>query len=131
MIRGLRAWLDVGPTQAAVRVSALTQPGLPEASADSTWAGGVSPFVTSSVAWSLYAFLRSPDDYWETICTAIAVGGDTDTLAAMAGAMAGARLGPDALPGPMLDRLTDAGAWAAPELAQLARECAALSLAAE
>ncbi len=54
---------------------------------------GISAFVTPSVLWSLYAFLRSPDDYWETICTAIAVGGDTDTMAAMAGAISGARLG--------------------------------------
>jgi len=26
---------------------------------------------------------RAPDDYWEAICTAIAVGGDVDTTAAM------------------------------------------------
>jgi hypothetical protein len=50
---------------------------------------GISPFVTSSVLWSLYSFLRSPDDYWEAICTAIAVGGDVDTTAAMTGAIAG------------------------------------------
>ena len=42
---------------------------------------GISAFVTPSVAWSLYAFLRTPDDYWATVCTAIAVGGDTDTMA--------------------------------------------------
>lgn len=36
---------------------------------------GITPFVTSSVLWSPYSFLRNPGDYWETICTAIAVGG--------------------------------------------------------
>ena len=59
---------------------------------------GISAFVMPSVAWSLYAFLRTPDDYWATVCTAIAVGGDTDTMAAMAGAMAGARVGVAGLP---------------------------------
>ena len=37
---------------------------------------GISPFVTTSVVWSLYAFLRTPTDYLDTVCTAIAVGGD-------------------------------------------------------
>src|SRR5206468_624743 len=46
---------------------------------------GITPFVVSSVLWSLYAFLRTPDDFWETMRTAIAVGGDVDTTAAMAG----------------------------------------------
>ena len=54
--------------------------------------------------WSLYAFLRSPDDYWETICTAIGVGGDTDTMAAIAGAISGARLGVAALPADLIWR---------------------------
>jgi ADP-ribosylglycohydrolase len=59
---------------------------------------GISPFVTPSVLWSLYAVLRSPTDYWEAICTAIAVGGDVDTTAAMAGAIAGATGGLDQCP---------------------------------
>ena len=54
---------------------------------------GISPFVTGSVLWSLYSFLRSPDDYWGAISTAIAVGGDVDTTAAMTGAIAGTRVG--------------------------------------
>ena len=41
-----------------------------------------------------------PDDYWATVCTAIGVGGDTDTMAAIAGAISGARLGPAALARP-------------------------------
>ena len=30
------------------------------------WDGGqaIVPFVTTSVLWSLYSFLRAPDDYW-------------------------------------------------------------------
>jgi ADP-ribosylglycohydrolase len=88
---------------------------------------GISAFVITSVIWSLYAFLRSPDDYWETVCTAIAVGGDTDSTAAMAGAISGARGGPAVLPQNLLSRLTDRGEWGAGELTLLARDCAELS----
>ena len=85
---------------------------------------GISAFVTPSVLWSLYAFLRSPDDYWETICVAIGVGGDTDTMAAMAGAISGARLGVASLPPDLLGQLTDQGDWGADELTELALSCA-------
>ncbi|MFL5402284.1 MAG: ADP-ribosylglycohydrolase family protein [Gemmatimonadales bacterium] len=87
---------------------------------------GISAFVTPSVLWSLYAFLRSPDDYWETICTAIEVGGDTDTMAAMAGAISGARLGPEGLPRTLVDCVNDRGKWDAPALARLAQDAAAV-----
>jgi ADP-ribosylglycohydrolase len=86
-------WITLDPMHAAEEVR---RSGLDPAHREQ-WQG-ISSFVIPSVVWSLYAFLRSPDDYWETVCTAIAVGGDTDTLAAMAGAMSGARLGPGALP---------------------------------
>jgi ADP-ribosylglycohydrolase len=84
---------------------------------------GISPFVTSSVLWSLYSFLKSPQDYWETICTAIAVGGDVDTTAAMAGAVSGAYLGLEAIPRRLARCLTDRGTWGFAALVELAREC--------
>jgi ADP-ribosylglycohydrolase len=120
-VAGVADWLDASPEEAARR---LQLAGLDPHHAVE-WRG-ISAFVVPSVAWSLYAFLRSPDDYWATVCTAIAVGGDTDTMAAMAGAMAGARLGPAVLPGHLLDRLTDQGTWGAAELAALAEDCARL-----
>jgi ADP-ribosylglycohydrolase len=112
-------WLDLAPAEAAQR---LHEAGLDVEHADS-WRG-ISTFVTPSVVWSLYAFLRSPDDYWTTICTAIGVGGDTDTMAAMAGAISGARGGEEALPKPLLSALNDRGAWTAKDLARLAHESA-------
>ncbi len=84
---------------------------------------GITPFVISSVLWSLYSFLRTPDDYWETICTAIGVGGDVDTTAAMAGAISGAYLGIDAIPSEITRRLTDQGKWGLDELVDLAHQC--------
>lgn len=83
---------------------------------------GISPFVTGSVLWSLYAFLRSPGDYWEAICTAIEVGGDVDTTAAMTGAIAGAYLGLEAIPEEAARLLTDRGTWGRDDLVRLGRE---------
>jgi ADP-ribosylglycohydrolase len=120
-IRGLQDWLSLDPVAAARHVH---DTGLDPAHID-RWQG-ISAFVTASVLWSLYAFLRSPDDYWETICVAIGVGGDTDTMAAMAGAISGARLGVASLPQDLLGHLTDQGDWGADELAELALSCAAL-----
>lgn len=73
-----------------------------------------------SVLWSLYAFACTPDDYWTTICTAIAVGGDVDTTAAMAGAISGARLGVGAIPEQAVQRVHDQGGWRAAQLIALA-----------
>jgi ADP-ribosylglycohydrolase len=123
-LRGLRTWHSF---QLEPATHYLYRSGLDPAHTES-WRG-ISAFVIPSVLWALYSFLRSPDDYWETICTAIHVGGDTDTMAAMAGAMSGARLGTAALPEHLLARLTDAGQWGAEELARLARSCEAIAAA--
>ena len=121
-IRGLAEWVTLPPMEAARHVHASRL----DPAHSHSWQG-ISAFVTPSVLWSLYAFLRSADDYWETICTAIAVGGDTDTMAAMAGAISGARLGVDALPSDLLERINDRGEWGAPALAELARACGGIS----
>lgn len=118
-VAGVEDWLPLAPGAAAARLRAE---GLDPGHV-SPWLG-VSAFVTPSVAWSLYAFLRTPDDYWATVCTAIAVGGDTDTMGAIAGALAGARLGPDVLPAELLGRLTDRGRWGVSDLGRLAADCA-------
>ena len=119
-IRGLADWVVLSPPDAARHVH---ESGLDPA--HPRW-HGISAFVTPSLLWSLYAFLRSPDDYWETICTAIWVGGDTDTMAAIAGAISGARLGVAALPSALIPCLTDQGQWMASELTALAHACADL-----
>jgi ADP-ribosylglycohydrolase len=117
-IRSLAEWISLSPADAAKHVH---ERGLDPA--HPRWQG-ISAYVTPSVLWSLYAFLRTPDDYWETVCTAIRVGGDTDTMAAIAGAISGARLGTAGLPADLLPFLTDQGAWGAQELTGLAHACA-------
>ena len=121
-IEGLTAWAHLPPDEAARWLHAE---GLDPAYGDE-WQG-ISAHVIPSVVWSLYSFLRDPDDYWTVICTAIGAGGDTDTMAAIAGAIAGARLGPSALPADLIQQLNDRGAWRAAELADLASRVAALS----
>ncbi len=122
-IARLPSWLALAPGAAAAEiVRAGLQPGYSD-----IW-DGISPFVTSSVIWSLYAFLRSPDDYWETICTAIAVGGDVDTTAAMAGAVSGAYNGLSAVPGALARRLNDRGTWGFDDLVALAGRAHAVAL---
>jgi ADP-ribosylglycohydrolase len=107
----------VCPEEAVELISrAGFEPGYPDG-----WRG-ISPFVVSSVLWSLYSFLKSPEDYQETIRIAIAVGGDVDTTAAMAGAISGAHLGLGAVPSNLAERLTDQGSWGLDELERLAGE---------
>ena len=81
---------------------------------------GISPFVTHSVLWSLYAFLRAPTDYWAAISTAIEIGGDVDTTAAMTGAIAGALIGLNSIPGNSELRIHDRATWVREDLARLA-----------
>jgi ADP-ribosylglycohydrolase len=120
-ILALAHWTGLAPNTAAARIH-----GLGLAVEARSPAEVFTPFVTTTVLWSLYAFLRSPDDYLESVSTAIAGGGDTDTTAAMTGAIVGARLGQAALPAALLPRLEDRGAWRADELDALARQSAAL-----
>jgi ADP-ribosylglycohydrolase len=115
-LRRLAGWLPLPPEEAVSRIS---QEGLEPAH---TWRG-ISPFVVGSVLWSLYSFLKSPDDYRQTIRTAIAVGGDVDTTAAMAGAISGAHLGLDAVPPNLTHRLADQGSWGQTDLIDLADKC--------
>src|SRR6185437_15737568 len=60
-----------------------------------------------SVGTALACFSVSPHSYEEMIGRAIGQGNDTDTLAAMAGALGGAYLGVAAIPPHLLDKLED------------------------
>lgn len=60
-----------------------------------------------SVMTSILCFVDSPDDYVATIARAIGQGNDVDTLAAMAGAICGARVGLSGIPEYLVDCLED------------------------
>lgn len=60
-----------------------------------------------SVATAIGCFLLAPDCYVTTVGRAVLLGGDTDTIACMAGALSGAYLGHRAIPSQWLDILED------------------------
>ncbi len=114
----LIGWVDLDPADTIHEiVQAGYAPGYTQ-----DWQG-VSPFVTGSVLWSIYAFLHTPEDYMETIYTAIEVGGDVDTTGAMAGAISGAYLGIDEIPHELSVLVHDKDSWGYSELTILANTC--------
>lgn len=113
----LTNWLKLPPKEAAPTISRCASPDFVD---DWRW---ISPFVIPSVLWSLYSFLRTPEDYWETICNAIVPGGDVDTTAAMAGAISGAHVGLKRLPSALAQQVNDQGQWGFGELVDLANRC--------
>jgi ADP-ribosyl-[dinitrogen reductase] hydrolase len=59
---------------------------------------GTSGYVVETVASALYCFLRTPEDFLTTVSSAVMGGGDTDTTAAIAGAISGAYNGVSNMP---------------------------------
>ena len=55
--------------------------------------GEITMFPPHSAGFAIYGFLRTPDDFWESIFACIEVGGDTDSVASMCGSLAGAYAG--------------------------------------
>lgn len=60
-----------------------------------------------SAVTAIACFALWPDSYEQVVSNAILLGGDTDTIAAMAGAISGAHLGVDAIPKRLLTRVED------------------------
>jgi poly(ADP-ribose) glycohydrolase ARH3 len=59
------------------------------------------------VPTALASFALTPDSYADAVANVIFLGGDTDTLAAMAGALSGAYLGEQGVPPRLLGLLED------------------------
>jgi ADP-ribosylglycohydrolase len=59
---------------------------------------GVTGFILHTVPIALYAWLRHADSFRDAVEQSILCGGDTDTVAAIVGALAGATLGPRSIP---------------------------------
>ncbi len=77
-------------------------------SAEQTLAGfGNGVEAHRSVVTAILCFANSPDDYSSAVRQAIGQGNDTDTLAAMAGAISGARLGIAGIPANLVESLED------------------------
>jgi poly(ADP-ribose) glycohydrolase ARH3 len=59
---------------------------------------GTGVAAAEAVPMAIYCFLRHPESYADVIHEAVFIGGDTDTIACMAGAISGAYLGASAIP---------------------------------
>ena len=64
---------------------------------------GIEAF--NSVPTALYCFLAKPDSFAQAVLYAISLGGDTDTIGAMTGAISGAHLGIEAIPSSWRNKL--------------------------
>lgn len=71
------------------------------------WAQGVSGFVNQTVPAALYCWARSPNNFRQCVEDAVMLGGDTDSVAAIAGAICGANLGADAIPQEWINSLAE------------------------
>ncbi len=77
--------------------------------------------TVTSVPAAIFSFLKNAADFEETVVYAVGLGGDTDTIAAMAGAIAGGYHGKPAIPERWLSQL-EKGAKGADYIEQLARD---------
>jgi ADP-ribosylglycohydrolase len=87
---------------------------------------GVTGFVYHTVPIALHIWLRRQDDYRGALIEAIRLGGDTDTVAAVVGALVGARVGRDGIPAEWLRDLWEwprTPAWMEQLGVKLARSC--------
>lgn len=85
---------------------------------------GVSGFVNHTVPAALFCWMRHPRDFRSAVEQAVLLGGDTDTVAAIAGSLSGAALGPGAIPREWLNGIIDAPrsvAWIRMLAARLAK----------
>jgi poly(ADP-ribose) glycohydrolase ARH3 len=74
---------------------------------------GTGVQAVESVPAALFALLRHPSSFADAVSLAVSLGGDTDTIAAMTGALAGALLGASAIPAAWQARLEQADRLAA------------------
>jgi ADP-ribosylglycohydrolase len=121
LIEHLPHWLEMDEPAAVreIRLAGLLPGQRPN------WPG-ISPFVVPTVLVCLYAFLRTPADYCETVRFVIAQGGDVDTTGAIAGAISGAFNSIEAVPGSLARAVTDRGRHGYDELRALAESLWAL-----
>lgn len=115
LIERIPHWLKIDESEAVdqIRVAGLRAGRRPD------WPG-ISPFVVPTVLISLHAFLRTPDDYAQSLRFVISQGGDVDTTGAITGAISGAFNGLAGLPQNLAHSVTDRGRHGYRELRALA-----------
>lgn len=62
------------------------------------WDGYVSGFIVPTTIMATYCWLRYPNDFRRAVSSAVMLGGDTDSVAAIVGGLVGAHVGAQQLP---------------------------------
>jgi ADP-ribosylglycohydrolase len=87
---------------------------------------GVTGFMYHTVPVAIHIWLRRQDDYRGALIEAVRLGGDTDTVAAVVGALVGTRVGKEGIPDEWLHDLWEwprTPAWMEQLGIRLARSC--------
>lgn len=71
------------------------------------WKRGISGHIVPTVVMATYCWLRYPSNYRRCVESAIALGGDADSVGAIVGGLAGAHIGKSRLPKELVKQLTD------------------------
>ncbi|MXY54311.1 MAG: hypothetical protein F4Y86_17520 [Gammaproteobacteria bacterium] len=100
-IRQVQAWLEL-PEDDALRAIANTGGG-----GRIRNGFGIPALAEPTVLAALYAFLKFPTDYIATIDITLRIGGDVDTIGAIAGAISGAHNGLAAIPSDLVKGVKD------------------------
>lgn len=69
------------------------------------WRSGISGFIVPTTVMAAYCFLRYPKNFERAVLSAIRLGGDTDSVAAIVGGLVGAHIGYNKLPRDLVDRM--------------------------
>lgn len=69
------------------------------------WDRGISGFIVPTTVMATYCFLRYPTNFERGVLSAIGLGGDTDSVAAIVGGLIGAHIGYDKLPSDLVVRI--------------------------
>lgn len=89
-------------------VTALADAKSPSDYAESQgWSRGISGYVNQTVPAALYCWASSPTDFRRCVENAVLLGGDTDSVAAITGAVCGANLGSHKIPAEWVERIAE------------------------
>lgn len=98
----LAHWLDLEPSEALPLIYASGEPEI-----GPRRPGRVTAYVIPTVLCALYFFLKTPGSFMDGVTGSICAGGDTDTSAAITGAISGALNGISSIPKNLVDTLKD------------------------
>lgn len=98
----LAGWLDMEPAEAFPLICAAGKPDIGPARPE--W---ITLFVIPTVLCALYCFLKTPESFLNSVVGSIRAGGDTDTVAAITGAISGAFNGISSIPSVLVEAVKD------------------------